>query len=213
MLRPSRKRDSDVVDHPTRLRLVEEAARQIKAAGIEGVDIETVLTNVGVTKGSLYHHFGSVNDLFIAGILHAFEEALSESKAWSHSMLEECHSAKEARDRLRWIIEQSQVRERQDVRSLRLHALSLARTQPSLATEIARIQAELTDVMTDVIREMQQRGWSRADIDPRANAVLIQAMNLGRIVDDVVAESDRVDPDAWIALFKDVLDSTFIINE
>lgn len=128
-------------------------------------------------------------------------------------MLEECHSAREARDRLRTIIELSQVRERQDVRSLRLHALSLARTQPSLATEIARIQAELTDVMTDVIREMQKRGWSRSDIDPRANAVLIQAMNLGRIVDDVVADSDRVNPDAWIALYKDVLDRTFVIDE
>jgi phosphate uptake regulator len=91
-----------------------------------------------------------------------------------------------------------------------LHTLSLVRTQPGLASKIAERQAELTDLMADAVRTFQERGWSRPDIDPRAIAVLIQAMNLGRIVDDVVQDSRRVDPQSWITVFSVVLDSFFV---
>lgn len=99
------------------------------------------------------------------------------------------------------------------MRSVRLHALSLARTQPSLAVKIAQLQTELTETMTEVNREFQRRGWMRTDIDPRALAVLIQAMNLGRIVDDVVDDSHRVAPAEWIAIYNGVLDRNFILDE
>ena len=212
-MRPSRANRAKEKNHPTRQRLVDEAARQIMAGGTESVDVELLLTNVGVTKGSLYHYFESVNDLFIAGLLQAFESALRESEAWTLSLRDDCSSAREARDRLHAIIDISQTPERRPMRSLRLHALSLARTQPGLADEIARLQARLTNTMTEVNREFQRRGWMRTDIDARAVAVLIQAMNLGRIVDDVVDDVDRVDSGAWISLYNDVLDRNFIIDD
>lgn len=213
MLRPSRAKKSDERIHPTRQRLVEEAARQIVTGGVEAVDVDLVLANVGVTKGSMYHHFTSVNDLIIAGLLRAFEDGIRESEVWSLSLRNESRSAREARDRLRSIVGTSQVAERRMLRSIRLQALSMARTQPELAEGIARLQADLTDMITEVNQEFQRRGWTRPELDPRALAVLIQAMNLGRIVDDVVPESHRVDPDGWIALYNDVLDATFIIDD
>ena len=212
-MRPSRVSHAKKKSQPTRQRLVEEAARQIMDGGTESIDVEVLLANVGVTKGSLYHYFESVNDLFIAGLLHAFEFAIRESEAWSLSLRDECNSAREARDRLHSIIEVSQTPERRSMRSVRLHTLSLARTQPDLADKIADIQAGLTRTMTEVNLEFQRRGWMRTDIDARALAVLIQAMNLGRIVDDVVDDGNRVDPEAWIALYNDVLDRNFIIDD
>lgn len=212
MMRPPRTVAREKA-HPTRQRLIEEAARQIMAGGTEAVDVEALLVAVGVTKGSLYHHFESVNDLFIAGLLHAFEIGIRESQQWSMSLRDECNSALEARDRLHSIIETSQAPGRRPMRSVRLHALSLARTQPSLAVKIAQLQTELTETMTEVNREFQRRGWMRTDIDPRALAVLIQAMNLGRIVDDVVHDSHRVAPAEWIAIYNGVLDRNFILDE
>lgn len=213
MLRPTRKRDAAKPNHPTRQRIVEETARRIMEGGIEGVDVDAVLATVGVTKGALYHHFGSVNDLFIAGLLNAFEAVIRESEAWSLALRDECKSAKEVRDRLHLIIEESQVPERSEMRSVRLHTLSLARTQPELASEIARLQSNLTETITEVNKEFQRRGWMRTDVDPRAAAVLIQAMNLGRIVDDVVDEAHRVDAEAWIALYKEIHCRYLIIEE
>lgn len=213
MLRPSRAISPSERNHPTRQRLVDEAARQIMSGGTESIDVEALLSNVGVTKGSMYHHFESVNDLFIAGLIHAFEIGVRESQKWSLSLRDECETARQARDHLHSIIEISQAPERKPIRSVRLYALSLARTQPGLAAKISQLQAELTATMVDVNREFQRRGWMRPDIDPHALAVLIQAMNLGRIVDDVVDDNQRVEAAAWISLYNDVLDRNFIINE
>lgn len=212
MLRPRRTRESAVGDHPTKRRLIEEAARRIQEGGIESVDVDELLAHVGVTKGSLYHHFASVNDLFIAGLLHAFEQAVRESEAWALSLRDDCRSALEARDRLHQIVDESQPRERSTIRSVRLHALSLARTQPAMAQRIAELQAGVTETITGVYREFQLRGWARAEFDPHALAVLIQAMNLGRIVDDVVDEVDHVDPSSWITVYNAVLDNFFILD-
>ena len=200
-------------DHPTKQRLVEVTAREIVAVGVERVDIEVVLAEVGVSKGALYHHFASLNDLLIEGVLHAFEESFRESELWTISLRDNCHSAQEVRDQLHEIISASQTPERRSFRSLRLHTLSLVRTQPELADRIAQRQAELTDLMADANRKFQERGWARPGIDPQAIAVLIQAMNLGRIVDDVVEDSRRVDPQSWITVFSVVLDSFFVIDE
>lgn len=181
--------------------------------GIEEVKVDEVLEAVGVTEGSLYYHFGSVNDMLVAGLLHAFRSAVEESTVWTVALREECNSAREARDRLREIIDVSQVAERRNMRSVRLQAMAMARTQPSLAKEISRAQADLTDLMTEVNLEFQRRGWTHPTSDPRAVAILIQAMNLGRIVDDVVDDDHRVDPSAWIALYNDVLGRFFTVDE
>ena len=199
-------------DHPTKKRLVEAAAREIVAVGVERVQLDVVLAEVGVSKGALYHHFGSLNELLIAGVLHAFEESFRESELWTISLRDNCHSAQEVRDQLHEVIAASQTPERRSFRSLRLHTLSLVRTQPDLASKIAERQAQLTELMADASRTFQERGWSRPGIDPHAVAVLIQAMNLGRIVDDVVEDSRRVDPQSWIALFSVVLDSFFVVD-
>jgi AcrR family transcriptional regulator len=197
-------------DHPTKQSLVEVTAREVVAVGVERVQLDVVLAEVGVSKGALYHHFGSLNELLIAGVLYAFEESFRESELWTISLRDNCNSAQEVRDQLHEIISASQTPERRSFRSLRLHTLSLVRTQPGLASKIAERQAELTDLMADAVRTFQERGWSRPDIDPRAIAVLIQAMNLGRIVDDVVQDSRRVDPQSWITVFSVVLDSFFV---
>lgn len=213
MLRPSRAIDPSERRHPTRQKLIEEAARQINEGGIEGVNVDRVLENVGVTKGSLYHHFTSVNDLFIAGLLHAFEAGVRESMGWAISMRQDCLTATQARDRIREVISVSHVAERRPSRSLRVHALSLCRTQPQLSEEVARLQAELTNTVTEVFDEMQKKGWIRPDIDVRAFAVLIQAMTLGRIVDDVVHDEFRVDARGWISLTSELAEHYFVVED
>jgi hypothetical protein len=84
----------------------------------------------------------------------------------------------------------------------------VAQTQPTLKPEIGRIQAELTGAFTSALRELQNRGWVRDDMDPHAFSVLFQALNQGRAIDDIVAEADRVNPESWIAIIRQVLDNT-----
>ncbi len=50
----------------TRARLIEVATRLFAAHGYDGTSIEAVLAESGVSRGSLYHHFGGKDALFLA---------------------------------------------------------------------------------------------------------------------------------------------------
>ncbi|MBO6893898.1 MAG: TetR/AcrR family transcriptional regulator [Roseibium sp.] len=54
-------------------RIIEEAARQIRAGGIEGLGIADLMKSVGMTHGGFYRHFKDKEDLSVAAINHAFE--------------------------------------------------------------------------------------------------------------------------------------------
>jgi TetR/AcrR family transcriptional regulator, transcriptional repressor for nem operon len=54
-------------------RIIEEAARQIRSNGIEGLGIADLMKSVGMTHGGFYRHFKDKEDLAVAAINHAFE--------------------------------------------------------------------------------------------------------------------------------------------
>ena len=43
----------------TRERLLQAAFREVYHSGFQGAGLDTILASTGVTKGALYHHFGS----------------------------------------------------------------------------------------------------------------------------------------------------------
>lgn len=48
--------------------LIQTAARHFAAKGFDGTNLADVAADAGVTKGLLYHYFGSKRDLFLAGL-------------------------------------------------------------------------------------------------------------------------------------------------
>jgi AcrR family transcriptional regulator len=53
----------------TRERLVEVATASFAADGYEATSIDTILEAAGISRGSLYHHFGSKQQLFEAALI------------------------------------------------------------------------------------------------------------------------------------------------
>ena len=212
MKKPRRK--SAKSDHPTRQLLIEETSRWIEEFGVDGVDIEAVLLKLKVSKGALYHHFGSINDLLSAGLLYAYRTRMEEAKIGSLALITNYESVKEIRERMYKVVDSYHgVPARNPLRSLRMQAYMLTRTQPNLAPEIGRIQAELTATFASVVLELQKRGWARHDMDPHAFSTLMQALNLGRVIDDVVADEDRVNPESWIAIVRQVIDHVLFVDD
>jgi TetR/AcrR family transcriptional regulator, transcriptional repressor for nem operon len=54
-------------------RIIEEASRQIRSNGIEGLGIADLMKSVGMTHGGFYRHFKDKEDLAVAAINHAFD--------------------------------------------------------------------------------------------------------------------------------------------
>jgi TetR/AcrR family transcriptional regulator, transcriptional repressor for nem operon len=63
-------------DHKTRThrRIVRNASRQLRAKGLNGPAVTTLMKASGLTHGGFYRHFGSRDDL----VLEAIEESLQE---------------------------------------------------------------------------------------------------------------------------------------
>jgi TetR/AcrR family transcriptional repressor of nem operon len=61
----------------SRERILAEAARQIRAGGLDSVGVGTLMQSVGLTHGGFYGHFGSRTDL----LAQALERALVDGEA------------------------------------------------------------------------------------------------------------------------------------
>jgi TetR/AcrR family transcriptional repressor of nem operon len=63
-------------DHKTetRQKIVKDASRHIRAKGITGAAVSTVMHDSGLTHGGFYKHFGSKDELLIESLSEAFRE-------------------------------------------------------------------------------------------------------------------------------------------
>jgi TetR/AcrR family transcriptional repressor of nem operon len=57
----------------TRLRIVETSGRRLKADGIDGSGVATLMSDAGLTNGAFYAHFESKTDLVATVVAHELE--------------------------------------------------------------------------------------------------------------------------------------------
>lgn len=210
MLRTNRRTRPRGEPHATHVRLLETTTRMIEERGIDAIDIDEVVAAAGVTKGALYHHFGSVNGLLVAAVVALYAANVDESIQAFDSILIDCHTVDEVRRRLAAITQATQDPSRRNTRLHRARVLSQTVADPELATQIAAEQQRLTDSIATTISQAQQRRWIRPDIDARSLATFVQAYTLGRVIDDVTTEPNE--PAAWVALIDQVIEG-FLITD
>src|SRR5882724_10587101 len=56
----------------THKRIVEDASRRIRAEGLNGAGVATVMRDTGLTHGGFYKHFPSKDDLLAESVTEAF---------------------------------------------------------------------------------------------------------------------------------------------
>lgn len=159
----STKRQPDL----TRQRLLESAFEEMHRNGFRGASLETILKETGVTKGALYHHFGSKAKLGLAVIDEIIRPFVRES--WQPLMTADnvIDGALALARRLTY--------ERNDL------ALQLGCPFNNLIQEMSPIDEDFRALLNDILQEWrngvvealklgQERGQVRANIDPVAMA-------------------------------------------
>src|SRR5690242_14652592 len=58
----------------THRKIVKDAARRLRAEGLSGAAVSTVMKDAGLTHGGFYKHFGSKEDLVMESVREAFQE-------------------------------------------------------------------------------------------------------------------------------------------
>jgi len=192
----------------SRSQLIDVALRIILERGIDAVRLEDILAEVGVTKGSLYWHFEDRNALVKAAIAEHIRRLSAEMVEGMSEAISSTLSKDDYLARVSTFIanpyDKDQVRERWG----RLGVLVESRNDPELSAMMRDVQARHLAVMVELMTEAQKNGKLRSDLDPRAVAVALIAMNLGSNIIDVLGD-DAPDPGAWWGLLSYFIGSLF----
>ena len=152
----------------TRQRLLESAFNEIHRNGFRGASLETILRETGVTKGALYHHFGSKAQLGLAVIDQMVRPFVEDN--WK-PVLEDGGD----------IIDAAIALTRRLTAERNHTALELGCPFNNLIQEMAPIDEDFRAALNEILQQWrdgvregfrlgQQRGEIRADVDPAATA-------------------------------------------
>jgi AcrR family transcriptional regulator len=181
----------------TRRRLIDAAIHRFAKDG-PSASFDAVAADVGVTKGALYHHFGSKEGLVEA----VYREAIKRHA----TRVIDASAAGDGRTRLLALVDASArlYTSRTPFYRLliRLH-LEAAAGRPHLAEIARRVQRMQREHMVALVLEGQRDGSIRGDVDPEAVGITVNAALGGFLVEQL--ETPGVQR-AWIAKFRALLE-------
>jgi AcrR family transcriptional regulator len=181
----------------TRARLIDAAISRFAADGV-GASFDAVAADVGVTKGALYHHFGSKEGLVEA----VYKEAIRRHAA----RVTEASSTGSGRDRLLALVDASArlYGSRSPFYRLlvSLH-LAAAMERPALADTARKMQRTQRDYMIELVREGQRDGSIRPELDAEGVGLTVNAALEGFL-------TQQLEPPAtqrrWVAKFRSLME-------
>ncbi len=197
--------------HPTKTKLIEATTALLKRHKSAELSVDMVLAESNISKGSLYHHFEDLEDLIEVTLLARYAKWVDINVVTMSNILVNARSSKDIYMGLVEITERSQDRNLSKERFFRAEVLAKANSSPRFAKKLQDLQQQLTDLLTDLIREAQEKNYYDKSNDPKAVAVFIQAYTLGKIVDDM--SSSQVNQENYNALINKIIKEVFIKQE
>jgi AcrR family transcriptional regulator len=196
------------LNHPTREKLIETATHLLKSLHPGEISSEMVLTESGISKGSLYHHFEDLEHLIETALLARYARWVSVNVDVMTKILTQAKSTEDIYLGLVEVTKASQDRKLKSERFFRAEVLTRANNSPRLALQLQLLQDQLTESLTDLVREAQERGFFRKSNDAKSIAVMVQAYTLGKIVDD--SSNNPVDQEQYAELINSIVKNVFL---
>lgn len=172
------------------------------------IRIPEICAATGVNYGSVYHHFGSREGVIDAAYSMIFTRIIDEDVAALRQVNESARTFEQYVAAIRPVLERiSAGEERVARRAIRSRIVAAATTRHDLRVLIALNQARLNSELLRIANYGQRRGWLRRDVSAQSIAMLMQAVVLGRTLDDISLEpiSDAEWEQTLVALFMEML--------
>ena len=152
--------------------------------GDSGFRIEDVIERTGISKSSLYLHFGDRDGLVASAYAEMFTTEANLNITQAIAVFAGVKT-KDQLDAAISIVVNALVRTPAAVRWNRIDVLSSVRHKPDFLARIAQAQTRRNSALEEVFRTQQELGNVRSDLDPREMAVLIQGVSFGRLLRDI----------------------------
>jgi AcrR family transcriptional regulator len=194
----SRKREQSEL---SRERLIEAATRLFAERGYRGASVQAIGEAAGISRGSIFWHFGSKEGLLWAVVQRAFTRWEAETlvpEVGAARGEEAVRRALHAHRRL--LADQGGT-----MRLLFVLMFEALGPRPELAGEFARLHRDLRVLATPWVQQAVADGDFRDDVDPESVVTLIIG-TLGGIVYQHLLDGDGVDLDRCYADLERVLE-------
>jgi AcrR family transcriptional regulator len=167
--------------------------------GEGGFRIEDVIEKTGISKSSLYLHFGDRDGLVAAAYAELFTIDTNRNISQAIAAFSTVESYEQL-DSIIGLLVGALVQTPGDVRWNRIDVLAAARHRPEFLVRITEAQTRMNSALEEVFRVQQALGNVRNDMDPREMAVLIQAVSFGRLFRDIDSRMKKDDLTQWAEL-------------
>ncbi|MEY3453047.1 MAG: hypothetical protein RL574_785 [Actinomycetota bacterium] len=175
--------------------------------GESGFRLEDLMQRTGISKSSIYLHFGDRDGLLAAALSKKFSEIVQESLSGLELLLNNVSDPRSMRDALQaataFVTSPDRFKNRLD----RAVIIAGTRGRAAFADELAKAQTALTDRMMVLLLDAQERGLVRLRHSPRTVAQMIQAVTFGRIVAELEQHPSPESVQSWISMVTELLDN------
>ena len=164
--------------------IVEKTIVLLERDGAVGFRIEDLIAQTGISKSSLYLHFGDRDGLIAVALESAFARDVRANVGGAIAIFSKVKTKKQMQQAIPTLVDAA-LNLRNDARWQRVMVLSSARHRQDLLKRISDSQMMFNSALEEIVRDKQQLGIIRNDLDAREIGVLIQAAIFGRIFRDL----------------------------
>jgi AcrR family transcriptional regulator len=174
--------------------------RRLEESGESHLTIDDILLETGVSKGSLYYHFGDREGLIYAARIAQYSSYLENDSEELRSGLLTCTTFDQFVEHLLGLTILSMPKNDRKIRAMRLNAISSAYGRPDLWHALQEKQHQYTNAITEVFEYGQKMGWVRTDVTAHALGVFVQGHALSRILVDL--DHNELEAESWVKVMK-----------
>ena len=176
--------------------IVEKTIALLERDGAVGFRIEDLIAQTGISKSSLYLHFGDRDGLIAVALESAFVRDVRANVDGAIAIFSKVKTKKQMQQAIPTLVDAA-LNLRNDARWQRVMVLSSARHRQDLLKRISDSQIMFNSALEEIARDKQQLGIIRNDLDAREIGVLIQAAIFGRIFRDLDSKMKGANLENW----------------
>jgi AcrR family transcriptional regulator len=150
--------------------IIQAAMKLIASRGLKGLSMATLANRIGLVPSAIYRHFKSKNDI-LDMILHFIQGRLLTNVRIA------CEETSEPMERLQHILKRhiETLRENRVIPRI-IFTEDVFSVNPKKKTKVYRIVNGYLEGLSKIIREGQQKGQIRSDMDSKTGALMFLGM-------------------------------------
>ena len=176
-------------------KLLEVTISELDRVGLAEIDLDSLLRKSKISKGSLYHHFGSKNGLLAAAEAQQYMKYLRREGETFRRLIENCETKQKFVDLVAGVMKITRLESNLDFRKKRVRAIAMSFNDETLAQVLRNAQIDVTQYLAGSFQIAKNRGWVKPDTDLMALSYWIQGVFIGHIMLDITEQTEH--EEAW----------------